>query len=208
MKNICKSSCASNAILKKIKILRQLENEAKACKRCRLNKTRTNVVFGTGSINAKIMLIGESPGFFENQRGVPFVGAAGKNLNALLLEAGVRRGDVYICNLLKCRPPKNRDPLPDEVEACRPLLQAQIPVIKPKFIIALGRIAARELLGRYVSMGKEHGTLTDCSYAGVDFKLFITYHPAAAIYSAETKARLQADFRKLGRILRSLQGSA
>ena len=185
--------------------LRQLEAEAKACKRCELHKTRTNVVFGSGPADAEIMLLGEGPGFMEDNSGVPFVGAAGKNLDALLQTAGLKRNDVYITNIVLCRPPQNRDPLSDEIKACKRFLEGHISVIKPKLIISLGRIAAGVLLGRYVVMGKEHGRLLDCTYAGTSFKLFITYHPAAALYGAETKARLQVDFGQLGQILKSMK---
>jgi len=184
------------------KTLQKLKSEAATCQRCGLHKTRTNVVFGVGPATAKVMLVGEAAGFFEDKQGVPFVGAAGKNLNALLHEAGLKRENVYIGNVLKCRPPNNRAPLPDEIEACRQFLEKQIFVIKPKLVVALGRTAARELLGRYVTMGREHGKLLDCTYAGVRFKLFITYHPAAALYGAEAKQKLQEDFKKLGQILR------
>ena len=186
------------------KTLQKLKTKAEACQRCRLHETRTNVVFSDGPPTVKMMMVSEAPGFWENQRKIPFAGAAGKNLNELLRMIGSNRKDVYICNVLKCRPPRNRDPLPDEIEACRPFLDGQISAIKPKLVVALGRIAARVLLDRYVSMGREHGTLTDCSYAGVNFKLFVTYHPAAAIYGAETKRKLQADFLKLKRILKTL----
>ena len=195
---------AARNSIKVEEILRKLETEAKVCRRCRLHKTRTNVVFSDGPPTAKIMVVSEAPGFWEDQKGVPFAGAAGKNLNALLLEAGLRREEVYIVNTLKCRPPANRDPLPDEIEACRPYLKSQISAIKPRLVIALGRIAAAELLGRYVTMGREHGKLFDCTYAGMSFKLFLTYHPAAALYGAEAKQRLQADFKKLGQLLRSV----
>jgi DNA polymerase len=186
------------------KTLQKLKSEAETCQRCGLHKTRTNVVFGVGPATAKVMLVGEAAGFFEDKQGVPFVGAAGKNLNALLHEAGLKRENVYIGNVLKCRPPNNRAPLPDEIEACRPFLEKQISTIKPKLVIALGRIAAGELLGRFVVMGGEHGTLLDCTYANVKFKLFLVYHPAAALYGAEAKSALQADFKKLGQIIRSM----
>lgn len=163
------------------------------------------MVFGVGPANTRVMIVSEAPGFYEDQQGVPFVGAAGKNLNTLLHEAGLERGDVYICNVLKCRPPRNRDPAPDEIEACRPFLEGQISAIKPKLVVALGRIAARTLLGRPVVMSKEHGSLVDCSYAGTSFKLFLTYHPAAGIYSGRTKLELQTDFRKLGEMLAQLK---
>lgn len=184
--------------------LRELEAKAKVCRRCRLHKTRTNVVFSDGPPTAEVMIISEAPGFWEDQKGVPFVGAAGKNLNVLLFEAGLTREGVYITNTIKCRPPQNRDPLPDEIETCRPFLEKQISIIKPKLVVALGRIAAKELLGRPVTMGREHGSLLDCTYAGTSFKLFLTYHPAAAIYSGRMKLELQADFKKLREVLKAL----
>lgn len=181
--------------------LRKLEAKARVCRRCRLHKTRTNVVFSDGPATAEVMIVSEAPGFWEDQKGVPFVGAAGKNLNALLHEAGLRQEEVYIANTIKCRPPENRDPLPEEIEACRPFLEGQISAIKPKLVVALGRIAAKELLGSPVTMSKEHGSLLDCTYAGINFKLFLTYHPAAAIYSGRMKLELKNDFRKLREIL-------
>lgn len=184
--------------------LRQLEAEAKACTCCGLHKTRTNVVFGSGPADAEIMLLGEGPGFTEDKTKIPFSGAAGKHLNNLLHEAGLRREDLYVTNVVLCRPPQNRDPLPDEIEACRRFLEGHILAIKPKLIVALGRIAARTLLGRPVVMSEEHGRLLDCTYAGVKFKLFITYHPAAALYGAEAKQKLKMDFKKLGQIIKSI----
>jgi len=184
--------------------LRQLEVEAKECKRCRLHESRTNVVFGVGPADAKIMLVGEAPGFMEDERGLPFVGAAGKNLDMLLQTAGLKRENVYITNVILSRPPQNRAPLPDEIEACRPFLERKISIIQPKLVVALGRIAAGEFLDRSVVMGKEHGTLLDCTYASVKFKLFVTYHPAAALYGAQAKQKLQADFEKLGQIVKGM----
>ena len=181
--------------------LRQLENEAKSCKRCRLHETRTNVVFGAGPTDAEIMLIGEAPGFTEDKTKIPFSGAAGKFLNSLIEEAGLKREDVYITNVVLSRPPNNRTPLPDEIEACRPFLRGQISIIKPKLVVALGRTAAGALLGRPVVMGGEHGKLLDHSYAGVKFKLYLTYHPAAALYGAEAKQKLLADFKKLAHVV-------
>jgi len=184
--------------------LRQLEVEAKECKRCRLHKSRTNVVFGVGPADTKIMLVGEAPGFMEDKSGFPFVGAAGKNLDMLLQTAGLKRENVYITNVVLSRPPQNRAPLPDEIEACHPFLERKISVIQPKLVVALGRIAAGELLDRPVVMNEEHGTLLDCTYAGVKFKLFVTYHPAAALYGAQAKQKLQADFKKLGQIVKGM----
>lgn len=181
-----------------------LEAKAKACRLCGLHKTRTNVVFSDGPSTASVMTVSEAPGFWEDQKGVPFVGAAGRNLNALLLEAGLKREEVYIANTIKCRPPRNRAPLPDEIEACRPFLEGQIFTIKPRLVVALGRVAAKTLLGRDVIVSKEHGTLLDCTYAGVKFKLFLTYHPAAALYGAQNKIKSREDFVKLAKILKSI----
>ena len=193
---------ATRNSIKAEEILRKLEAEAKTCQRCRLHKTRANVVFGIGPATAEIVLIGEGPGFTEDRTKIPFSGAAGKQLNDLLREAGLEREKVRITNIVLCRPPNNRAPLPDEIEACRQFLERQIFVIKPKLVVTLGRTAARELLGRNVIMGREHGTLLDRTYAGVKFKLFVTYHPAAALYGAEAKEGLQADFKKLGQIIK------
>jgi len=185
--------------------LHKLEIEASKCKRCRLHKTRTNVVFGSGPVDTEIMLLGEGPGFTEDQTKIPFSGAAGKKLNDLLREAGLQREKVRITNVVLCRPPQNRDPLPDEIETCTTnYFQKQLAMIKPKLVVALGRTAAKALLGKPVTMGKEHGRLLECTYAGVKFKLFITYHPAAALYGAEAKQKLQADFKKLGQILKQV----
>ncbi|MFB0500385.1 MAG: uracil-DNA glycosylase family protein [Candidatus Hadarchaeaceae archaeon] len=177
----------------------------KVCTLCELHRSRKNAVPGEGPLNAEILFCGEAPGHNEDLQAKPFVGSAGKFLNELLKIAGLLREDVYVTNVAKCRPPKNRDPSDDEIETCTTnYLQKQIVMIKPKFVVALGRIAARVLLGRYVVMGKEHGRLLDCTYGGASFKLFLTYHPAAALYGAETKTRLQADFKKLGQIVKSM----
>jgi len=177
----------------------------KVCTLCELHSSRKNAVPGEGPLKAEILFCGEAPGHNEDLQSKPFVGSAGKFLNELLKIAGLRREDVYVTNVSKCRPPGNRDPSDDEIETCTTnYLQKQIAMIKPKLVVALGRIAARVLLGRYVVMGKEHGRLLDCTYGGASFKLFLTYHPAAALYGAETKTRLQADFKTLGQIVKSM----
>lgn len=182
-----------------------LERKIKTCTLCRLHKSRKNAVPGEGPINARIVLCGESPGFNEDIQGRPFVGRAGEFLNELLKIAGLPREDVYVANVTKCRPPENRAPLDDEIETCTAhYLQKQIAMIKPKLVVALGRIAAGALLGKPVVMNEEHGTLLDCTYAGVKFKLFVTYHPAAALYGAQAKQKLQVDFNKLGQIVRDM----
>lgn len=182
-----------------------LEKKIKACTLCGLHKSRKNAVPGDGPYDAKVVFVGEAPGYNEDVQGKPFVGSAGKFLNELLQSAGLKREDVYISNVLKCRPPQNRDPTDDEIETCTSnYLQKQLAMIKPMLVVALGRISARALLGRYVTVGKEHGTLHDCTYAGISFKLYLSYHPAAALYGAEAKQKLQADFKKLGQLLKSV----
>jgi DNA polymerase len=184
--------------------LSELRKEAEVCKKCVLHKSRIKSVFGEGPSDAKIMLVGESPGVNENIQGKPFVGSAGRILDELLRSIDVKREDVYICNVTKCHPPGNRDPAEEEMEACSTYLRQQVAIIRPKLIIALGRISARSLLGRPVVISKEHGSLLDCIYAGVNFKLFLTYHPAAAIYSGRTRRELQADFLNLKQILKTM----
>jgi DNA polymerase len=148
------------------------------------------------------MLVGEGPGRMEDLRGVPFCGAAGKFLNELLRVAELRREDVYITNTVKCKTPENRVPLDDEIEICTSnYLKRQFAIIKPKLVVALGRTSAKALLNRDIVIGKEHGSVLDCTYAGVKFKLFLTYHPAAALYGAEAKEKLRADFKKLGQLV-------
>ncbi len=180
-----------------------LERRIRACTLCGLHRSRKNAVPGDGPLDAKILFCGEAPGYNESLQGKPFVGSAGKFLNELLKIAELRREDVYITNVVKCRPPENRAPSDDEIETCTThYLQKQIAMIKPKLVVALGRTAAKALLGKQVVMGMEHGTLRDCTYAGVKFKLFVTYHPAAALYGAGAKQKLQEDFKKLEQILR------
>ena len=185
------------------KNLEELEKEARKCKRCQLHQERTSVVFGDGP-PSKIVFVGEAPGYWEDQQGKPFVGAAGKFLNSLLEMAGLKREQVYICNTVKCRPPGNRDPLPEEIEACKPFLVGQLSFLKPTLVVALGRISAGELLGREVGMTAEHGKLVDCTFAGLRFKLFLTFHPAAGLYSGSIKKLLISDFERLREIVREL----
>lgn len=183
--------------------MEELESKIKTCTRCGLHKTRTNAVPGEGPADADVMLVGEAPGYWEDQKGLPFVGAAGKFLTELLRTAGLKREDVFVGNILKCRPPNNRDPTDEEIEACSPYLKKQIQLIKPKLIVALGRFAASTLLGRPVSMGRSHGTLVNCSYGGWNGKLLISYHPAAALYGT-SRDLLEEDFKKLGEIVKKL----
>lgn len=152
--------------------------EAAGCTRCRLSAGRTQVVFGNGSPDADLMFIGEGPGFHEDKQGVPFVGAAGQLLDRLLGEIGLSRPEVYVCNVVKCRPPGNRDPLPDEIESCKPYLVQQISLVDPRVIVTLGNFASRFILGRPVAISRVRG-----QKQLVEGRLVIpTFHPAAVLH--------------------------
>ncbi len=183
----------------------ELINEIKNCKKCQLYKYRKKPVPGEGNINAEIMFVGEAPGAKEDETGRPFVGAAGKLLTKLLNDIGIKREDVYITNIVKCRPPGNRDPTDEEIKACIPYLFRQIELIKPRIIVALGRHAARVLLSeagiKWTSMTRMHGKVFDVSIRGIRVKLFITYHPAAALYYPKLKPGLEHDFLELKKLL-------
>lgn len=163
------------------------------CQHCRLAKTRTQTVFGIGNEQADIMIIGEAPGFSEDQEGQPFVGRAGQLLNAMLSAIGLTREQVFIANIIKCRPPNNRDPLPDEVEACTGYLVQQIDFIKPKVICALGRIAAQYLLKTEQALGK----LRQQEHHYQNIPLIITYHPAYLLRNPIDKKKTYQDLLTL-----------
>lgn len=158
-------------------LYKELEN----CTKCGLYETRTNIVIADGDPHADIMFIGEGPGREEDEQGVPFVGAAGRLFNYLLEEAGLVREKIYICNIVKCRPPQNRDPFPDEAEACLPYLRAQIALVRPKVIVCLGRIAARYVYDRDIQITRQRGQVKK---AGI-FYVIPTYHPAALLRRQE-----------------------
>lgn len=158
-----------------------LYDELKGCTKCRLCETRSSIVAADGDPNAEIMFIGEGPGREEDEQGLPFVGMAGRLFNDLLEEAGLERKSCYICNIVKCRPPQNRDPLPDEAEACLPYLRAQIALVRPKVIVCLGRIAARYVYDREIQITRQRGKI---KRAGI-FYLIPTYHPAALLRRQE-----------------------
>ena len=168
---------------KKAEILFEFYNEIKDCQKCPLGKTRKNFVFGTGNPDAGLMLIGEAPGRDEDEQGEPFVGRAGQLLNKILQAINFRREEVYIANILKCRPPNNRDPLPEEVEQCEPYLHRQIEIIQPKLILALGRVAAQTLLRTRTSLANLRGRLHD--YRGIP--MIVTFHPAALLRNPQWK---------------------
>jgi len=179
--------------------IKQLNAEIAACPKCVLARTRTNAVPGSGDPNAEIVFIGEGPGFNEDKQGLPFVGQAGKFLDELLASINLRRDDVYICNVIKCRPPNNRDPLPDEIEACAPWLEQQLEIIKPKMIVTLGRFSmARFFRGQ--TIGRIHGQPKK-----VDGVVVVPmYHPAAALHHASLRQTILDDFAKLPGILEEL----
>ncbi|HET8580172.1 MAG TPA: uracil-DNA glycosylase [Nitrospiraceae bacterium] len=174
--------------------LNELANSLHNCQRCKLAKLgRTQVVFGVGNPHATIMFVGEAPGYYEDKQGEPFVGAAGKLLNELLQSAGLSRSEIYIANVIKCRPPDNRDPELDEVETCKPFLLQQIELIKPKVVCTLGRWATETLLGRKVGITKIRGH----AIRHTDFVIFPMLHPAAALHQGSLLEPLREDFQKL-----------
>jgi DNA polymerase len=176
--------------------LTQIASEVVVCTRCALHTTRNKAVPGEGPANAEILLIGEGPGFNENEQGRPFVGAAGNFLNELLGQAGLKREDVWITNVVKCRPPGNRDPLPDELGACNEYLDRQIATLNPKIIITLGRFS----MGKYmpgVKITQVHGQMKRYG----DRFVIAMFHPAAALHQAALKPAILADFAKLPKLL-------
>lgn len=177
--------------------LRALVKDCQACKLC---ATRTQTVFGVGPENAPLMIVGEGPGADEDAQGEPFVGRAGKLLDEMLKAIGrSRRDNVFIANVVKCRPPGNRDPEADEVEACRPYLDRQIELIKPKLIVALGRIAAQRLLSTDLPLSKLRGPMYQ--YGAEQTPVFVTYHPAYLLRSPREKAKSWEDLKQVHRFL-------
>jgi len=182
--------------------LDELREAVRSCTRCELHKTRKQGVFGVGDANADWLIVGEAPGADEDRQGEPFVGQAGKLLDAMLAAIGLQRGrDVYIANVLKSRPPGNRDPKPDEVAACLPYLERQIELIRPKLIVALGRFAAQSLLLTDTPISRLRGKLHE--YHGVP--LVVTYHPAYLLRNQADKARAWEDLLLAVATMRGLQ---
>ena len=171
------------------------------CTRCALAQGRTQVVFGSGSPAADLMFVGEAPGFHEDKQGVPFVGAAGKLLSKLLEGIGLSRDEVYIANVLKCRPPGNRDPLPEEIAACEPHLWKQIELIQPKLICTLGNFATKLLSGKPTGITQVHGRPQEATLGGHRVTLYPIYHPAAALYTPRMLQVLEEDFRRVPELL-------
>jgi len=178
--------------------LARLAAEAQACRRCPLGDVRTQAVFGVGNPQADVMFVGEAPGFHEDKQGEPFVGAAGQLLTKLIeTKLGLRRSDVYIANVLKCRPPGNRDPLPVEVEACRPFLERQLGLIRPRIVVPLGNFAAKLLLDTSTGISRLRGK----RYPFGGATLIPTYHPAAALRGGAAAEGIGSDFDEIRRAL-------
>jgi uracil-DNA glycosylase len=184
---------------------KNLEEKIKKCCACLLRGTCTQVVPGEGNPHAEIMFIGEAPGAEEDKQGKPFVGAAGKFLNEMLGLLNLNREDVFIANVLKCRPPANRDPLPEEVEVCWPWLLEQINIIKPKLIVTLGRHAMERFLPNQ-KISQIHGTALRREIPGIGKQVFYAlYHPAAALYQGSLRETLKNDFRKIPKVLKVIE---
>jgi len=180
--------------------IEQLNETICTCMKCPLGETRRNFVFGVGNPNADVVLVGEAPGAEEDKKGEPFVGRAGQLLNKILEAVQFKREDVFICNILKCRPPNNRDPLQSEVEQCEPYLHKQLELLQPKVMLALGRIAAQTLLRSKDSLSQLRATTHE--YCGIP--LVVTYHPAALLRNPNWKAPTWEDVKKFRRLYDTL----
>ncbi|MCD6309645.1 MAG: uracil-DNA glycosylase [Candidatus Eremiobacteraeota bacterium] len=181
--------------------LSDIENEIRVCKKCPLYRSRINAVPGEGSATSGIVFVGEGPGKLEDEQGRPFVGPAGKFLDKLLDSIGISRDSVYITNLVKCRPPGNRDPRPEEIEACVPYLRRQVVKLKPKIMVALGNFALKRLVAPTLSISRVHGKIFE---RGI-MQFFASYHPAAALYNKRLEPVMFRDFEKLGELLEKLK---
>jgi uracil-DNA glycosylase len=175
--------------------------EIAGCTRCRLAEGRTQVVFGNGNPDADLMFVGEAPGFHEDKLGYPFVGQAGKLLDQLLDGIGLTRDQVFVANVLKCRPPGNRDPMPDEIESCEPHLFRQIELIEPKVVATLGNFSTKLLSGKPAGITRVHGQPQEVTLGGRQVLLYPLYHPAAALYTPSMLNVLQEDFARLPELL-------
>ena len=184
-----------------IAALGALREEVERCSSCVLAETRTKAVFGEGDPGADLLFVGEAPGYHEDQQGRPFVGQAGKLLEQLLASIGMTREQVYIANVLKSRPPNNRDPRPEEIDACRPYLYRQIEIIKPRVICTLGNFATKLLTGDPRGITQVHGRPQVTEIAGHELYLFPIFHPAAALYTPSNLATLKEDFLRLPELL-------
>ncbi len=173
--------------------LESIREELGDCQRCKLAPSRTNIVFGSGNPNAELVFVGEAPGFDEDQQGLPFVGRAGQLLTKIIESIGIKREDVYICNVLKCRPPENRNPQPDEVAACNPFLRKQLATIRPKVVCCLGAFAAQTVLQSAAPISKLRGAFHDVD----GMRIIATFHPAYLLRSPEKKRDVWEDMKQI-----------
>ena len=178
-----------------------LYQRASGCVLCPLHEGRTKVVFGNGNADADLMFVGEAPGHHEDLQGLPFVGRAGNLLGRLLEEVGLERGDVWVCNVLKCRPPGNRDPQPEEIETCKPYLHAQIELIEPRVICTLGNFATKLLTRSSRGISGVHGRPQVHELGGSTVRVYPLFHPAAALRTPKVLAELREDFSRLPALL-------
>lgn len=183
--------------MKSEEVLKEVAQQTSVCTRCKLHFSRRNAVPGAGNPHSEIMFIGEGPGFHENQQGLPFVGAAGQFLDELLAEASLKREDVFITNVVKCRPPGNRDPQPEELEACKPYLERQIAAINPDVIVTLGRFS----MGHFIRNGKI-SSIHGHSFWSNGRMIIPMYHPAAALHQPSLRSVVVTDFKELPRMLK------
>jgi uracil-DNA glycosylase family 4 len=182
-------------------LLKGVWEEARDCVRCPLYQSRTTVVFGAGNADADLMFVGEAPGANEDRQGLPFVGQAGKLLDKLLGEIGLERADVFVANVLKCRPPDNRDPQPREIETCEDYLWRQVDLIEPTVICTLGNFATKLLRADATGISRLHGQAQERVIGSRTVRLYPLYHPAAALYTPSTLETLRADFQRIPDLL-------
>jgi uracil-DNA glycosylase family 4 len=182
-------------------LLDAVASEVIVCRKCPLWKSRKNAVPGEGNSESSVMFVGEAPGQSEDVEGRPFVGAAGKFLETLLSEVSLSRNDVFICNIVKCRPPRNREPMPDEIQTCTPYLDRQINIIKPKFVVTLGNYSTAYIFSKatlpFNGITQVRGKFYPATILNLQIVIFPTFHPAAALYNAKYKETLQHDFQIL-----------
>jgi len=190
----------------KEELMKKLEERIRNCRRCPLWELRTNPVPGAGSYDAEVMFVGEAPGYWEDQKGLPFVGRAGKVLDELLAGIGLERDEVYITNVVKCRPPNNRDPTEEEIRACSPYLDMQIDIIRPRVIVPLGRHSMRYILGKFgfpvEPISRLHGRAFEARTLFGKVTVVPTYHPAAALYRPPLMEELKKDFARIGALMK------
>ncbi len=182
--------------------IEKLEIEVRNCSQCHLSETRKNIVFGEGDVNAELMFVGEAPGANEDEQGKPFVGEAGKLLTRIITAMNLTREKVYIANILKCRPPENRNPLPEEINKCIAYLMAQINIINPKIICCLGKISTQTLLGTKEPIHRIRGKIFD--FNGI--KIVPTYHPSHLLHHPENKKYVWNDMQLIMKLLRNSSG--